>query len=262
MIKLFASDMDGTWLNSHQTYDHALFLKEFKLMQARNIKFVVASGNQFENLLSRFPETANQLYIIAENGALVARGRQILHTSGIDDQDRQIFLQLVEQLGYPTVVEGLQQAYIQRKDGPRFVQEMHKYFAKIKVVRDFRGINDLVMKFNLTVPEEKTIALVRALRSKYPAQGFVAGSSDSVDMQTKGMNKAVGLQYLGKKLGISPREMVTFGDSGNDVGMLRYAGLSFATATAMKEAKQAASQVIGSCDNSAVQKKIWHLLHN
>lgn len=260
MIKLFASDMDGTWLTNQQSYDHTLFRKEFKLMQQRKIKFVVASGNQFENLLSRFPETADKIYIVAENGALVAHGRQILHTEGLNETDLQLFLRLVEKLAYPTVLEGLRQAYVRRQDGPAFLQEMHKYFAKIQVVKNFSHINDLVMKVNMTVPREKTLPLVRYLRQQYPAQGFVTGAVDSINMQTKGMNKAVGLQYLGRKLGINPKEMVTFGDSGNDVGMLRYAGLSFATAGAMKEAKQAASQIIGSCNDGAVQKKIWQLL--
>ena len=37
------------------------------------------------------------------------------------------------------------------------------------------------------------------------------------------MNKAVGLEYLSQNWVLN-REMVAFGDSGNDVGMLKYAG--------------------------------------
>ena len=74
------------------------------------------------------------------------------------------------------------------------------------------------------------------------------------------MDKAVGLEYLGKKLKIKSSEMVTFGDSGNDVGMLKFAGTSFATATALPDAKKAANQIIGSSEESSVQKKILELL--
>ncbi len=55
--------------------------------------------------------------------------------------------------------------------------------------------------------------------------------------------------------------MVAFGDSGNDVGMLKYAGRSFATGTALVEAKKAADQIIGSSNESAVQKEILKLLN-
>ena len=54
MIKLIATDMDGTWLREDKTYDEAMFVRIFDLMQERNIKFVVASGNQHANLLTRF----------------------------------------------------------------------------------------------------------------------------------------------------------------------------------------------------------------
>ena len=54
--------------------------------------------------------------------------------------------------------------------------------------------------------------------------------------------------------------MVTFGDSGNDVGMLKFAGTSFATATALPDAKKVANQIIGSGEESSVQKKILELL--
>ena len=50
MIKLIATDMDGTWLKENKTYDKKLFEKEFQIMQHRDIKFVVASGNQYENI--------------------------------------------------------------------------------------------------------------------------------------------------------------------------------------------------------------------
>jgi FMN hydrolase / 5-amino-6-(5-phospho-D-ribitylamino)uracil phosphatase len=81
-------------------------------------------------------------------------------------------------------------------------------------------------------------------------------------MSTKGMNKAQGLKYLSTKFNINPREMVAFGDSGNDVGMLKYVGRSFATATALPIAKKAADRIIGSSNDSAVQKEIWYLLNN
>ena len=44
MIKLIATDMDGTWLREDKTYDKELFEKEFQIMQDRDIKFVIASA--------------------------------------------------------------------------------------------------------------------------------------------------------------------------------------------------------------------------
>ncbi|WEV40702.1 HAD family hydrolase [Lactobacillus sp. ESL0681] len=260
MIKLIATDMDGTWLTDEKTYDEELFLREFKIMQERDIKFVVASGNQYENLVTRFPQVVDQLYFIAENGALVAKGKQVIHVDNLSTTDWQTLLGLTHEYDEKATVSGLLGAYILAKDGPEYAKELAKYYEKLTVVSDFDHLEDKIFKVTFDVAANKLPDMLAELKQKHPELGFVAGSAESIDMSTKGMNKAVGLEYLSKKLGINPKEMVAFGDSGNDVGMLKYAGRSFATSTALPSAKQAADQIIGSSNDSAVQKEIWKLL--
>lgn len=260
MIKLIATDMDGTWLTDQKDYDKELFLREFAEMQKQGIKFVVASGNQYANLMTRFPEVLDKIYFVAENGALVAQGRQILHVDSLSDDIYQTLLKITTEYPYPAVVMGLVSAYVKKSSGRAYKQEMKKYMEHITVVDSFGEIDDRIFKVSLTVPEDKMSKILRELKEKYPEVGFVSDAADSIDMQTKGMNKAVGLAYLSQKLGIKSSEMIAFGDSGNDVGMLKYVGRSFATATALPEAKQAAGQIIGSSNESAVQKEIAKLL--
>lgn len=260
MIKLIATDMDGTWLKENKTYDKELFEKEFQIMQHRDIKFVVASGNQYENIFSRFPDYNRKIYFIAENGALVAHGQEILKIADLSDDDYGLMLKIVSNLPYQAVVAGITSAYVRKSDGEKFAQEMTKFFNKIQVVDNFKEIADRIFKVSLNVPAEIMPVILAELRSLYSQIDFVAGASTSIDMQTKGMNKAVGLEYLGKKLGIKSSEMIAFGDSGNDEAMLKYVGTSFATATALPEAKKAANQIIGSSEDSSVQKKILELL--
>ena len=46
MIRLIATDMDGTFLDSNKKFDKS-FIELFYKMQEKNIKFVIASGNQY-----------------------------------------------------------------------------------------------------------------------------------------------------------------------------------------------------------------------
>lgn len=261
MIKLIATDMDGTWLTDQKTYDQELFLQEFQIMQKKGIKFVVASGNQFENLYSRFPQVANQLFYIAENGALVAQGKQVIHVDCLSEKDWQTIMKIIQESNEKVTVSGLASAYILKKDGPEYAKELKKYYEKLTVVESFNHLDDQIFKVTFDVPENKMPHLLEKLRRNYPEIDFVSGSSSSIDMSTKGMNKAKGLQFLSSKFKINPKEMVTFGDSGNDVGMLKYAGISYATGTALPVAKKAATHIIGSSNDSAVQKEIWRLLN-
>lgn len=70
-IKLIAVDMDGTFLSDAKTYNRQRFLAQYQRMREQDIRFVVASGNQYYQLISFFPEVANEIAFVAENGGWV-----------------------------------------------------------------------------------------------------------------------------------------------------------------------------------------------
>lgn len=150
--------MDGTWLTDQKDYDKELFLREFAEMQKQGIKFVVASGNQYANLMTRFPEVLDKIYFVAENGALVAQGRQILHVDSLSDDIYQTLLKITTEYPYPAVVMGLVSAYVKKSSGRAYKQEMKKYMEHITVVDSFGEIDDQIFKVSLTVPEAKQAA--------------------------------------------------------------------------------------------------------
>ena len=53
MIRLIASDMDGTLLNSKKEFDDEFFNILQELLN-KEIYFVIASGNQFHHLYNQF----------------------------------------------------------------------------------------------------------------------------------------------------------------------------------------------------------------
>ena len=53
MIRLIATDMDGTFLDSQKKFDKS-FIDLFYQMKEKNIKFVIASGNQYYRLYQKF----------------------------------------------------------------------------------------------------------------------------------------------------------------------------------------------------------------
>ncbi|MBD5432462.1 MAG: HAD family hydrolase [Lactobacillus sp.] len=261
MIKLIATDMDGTWLKADKTYDHELFEKDFKLMQDNNVKFVIASGNQYENIFARFPEKASeQMYFIAENGALVAHGRKILKIVSLTKELYDLIIKITQEYPYPIIVSGVHSSYILKSSGKAFYDSMSRFYRKITMVNSLNEIDDQIFKVSLIIPEKEMPAVLRELEQKYPQVGFVAGGYDSIDLSAPDVTKALGLEFLSRKLNIAPSEMVAFGDSGNDVTMLKYVGDSFVTSTALQSAKDAADHVIGSSQDSSVQKEIIKLL--
>src|SRR5690606_34478592 len=70
-VKLIAVDMDGSFLSDAKTYHRERFLEQYARMKAQGIRFVVASGNQYYQLISFFPEIAHEIAFVAENGGWV-----------------------------------------------------------------------------------------------------------------------------------------------------------------------------------------------
>ena len=69
-VKVIVTDMDGTFLNDAKTYNQPRFMAQYQELKKRGIKFVVASGNQYYQLISFFPELKDEISFVAENGAL------------------------------------------------------------------------------------------------------------------------------------------------------------------------------------------------
>ena len=79
-IKLIAVDMDGTFLSDQKTYNRERFMAQYQQMKAQGIRFVVASGNQYYQLISFFPEIANEIAFVAENGGwVVSEGKDVFN---------------------------------------------------------------------------------------------------------------------------------------------------------------------------------------
>ena len=72
---------------------------------------------------------------------------------------------------------------------------------------------------------------------KYPQMNAVSGGIRNIEITKSGVTKASALMWLGEYLAIDREEIIAFGDSENDLEMLRAAGIGVAMENAEKEAK-------------------------
>ena len=78
MIKLVATDIDGTLLQSgEREVPKAVFVQIDRLLK-KGILFAAASGRQYSNLKNLFAPKAEEMTFLCENGAILYRKDQIL----------------------------------------------------------------------------------------------------------------------------------------------------------------------------------------
>lgn len=241
MIKLFATDMDGTFLRDDKTYDREKFAKLHQEMLAKNQRWVVASGNQYYQLKSFFEDYPDTIYV-AENGAYIRDLNQIygLHAYTAE-QVAAILSKLTAIPELKLLVCGQKSAYVLKSTDPDFVELSRQYYYRLAVIDDYRQIDDQVIKFALNCPDEQTEKIVELLRSELAglAEPTSSGRGD-IDVIQLGVHKAAGLSELGAQLGIDLSEMCAFGDGGNDLEMIREVGTGVAMANAQADVKAVA----------------------
>ncbi|WP_252406708.1 HAD family hydrolase, partial [Escherichia coli] len=146
-IKLIAVDMDGTFLSDQKTYNRERFMAQYQQMKAQGIRFVVASGNQYYQLISFFPEIANEIAFVAENGGwVVSEGKDVFN----GELSKDAFATVVEHLLTRPEVEiiacGKNSAYTLKKydDAMKTVAEM--YYHRLEYVDNFDNLEDIFFK--------------------------------------------------------------------------------------------------------------------
>lgn len=101
-------------------------------------------------------------------------------------------------------------------------------------------------KFHIfyVLPQRRKSLMERA--AACGALEMVTSFVENLEFTAAGVNKGTAVQALSARLGLGPEQVMAFGDAGNDLELLAWAGWSFAMANASAEAKKAARYETGS----------------
>lgn len=266
-IKMIAVDMDGTFLNDKKEYNFYRFKKIFKDMEDKNIKFVVASGNQYFQLRSFFPSLYKSITFVAENGANIVCGNTPFYNVEICKKDIGEILDVLYSLNPTNVILcGKNRAYISSTVSEQQYNSAKFYYPKIKKIENLYEVikeKDDVVKVALSFKEEESKEKLQRLSSNLLGKLVpVSSGHGDIDLIVPGINKLHGIKLLGKKWGIEDNEIATFGDSGNDLEMIKYIENSYAMKNAQSVIKNAATTIIGSNNSETVLDTIEQIINS
>lgn len=264
-IKLVAVDIDGTFVRSDYTYDIPRFQRILSKMKREGCHFVVASGNQYYQLRDLFPECHDELGFVAENGAFVKDGNELVFTADMPKETVDFVIDVCRE--YPEVSNvlcGVESAYCERGAvSQEFFDLTGIYYHRLKWIDDLKKAEDRILKFAPIVPEEKTYFYYELFRKRLKGKVEpVTSGHGSIDLIVPGCHKASGLKRLARRWGITPEQCAAFGDGGNDIEMLKYCAHSYAMGNAPQEVKDAAKYVCPSNEEDGVLvalEQLWEM---
>lgn len=271
-IKLIATDLDGTFLNSNHVTIPQENIEAFKKAHEMGIKVAIASGRT-KILTDYLTEQLPFLdYLITSNGACVYdlnTGKEVCSTLIDYRQSVEIFNILDEyNLLYEIYFDG--DCYMNNQSYSMFTPQNVAPHIYALLKNYIKEVTDLALLLNGKGMEKLNILSLTAKQRKEIEEkvsqigDFSFASSFPMDecrdgnleITHRNSNKGYAVKSLAEALMLTAENVMTFGDGENDCTMLKFAGMSFAMANSSEYAKNSAKFIAESNDDCGVAKAI------
>ena len=268
MIKLVAIDMDGTLLNSKKELleETKQYFKNFHNKNTETL-LVLCTGRPESGIrpyLKDLGYLEENHYIISQNGANIYESQtgKRLMDAFVDSAAIQKWIELGKKHGISVMGAGVDYYYSFDEDPTEWMEfDVKLVSGKLKRIPTKESLNTDFYKILLMGDEEQLNEFETYIPQEWRDEFYVVRSQKYlVEVLTKGVNKAFGLEKLAQKLNIEPSEIAAIGDAANDVEMLEYAGLAIAMGNASEEVKAIADIVTDTNENNGVIKAIDQLI--
>ena len=240
MIKLIASDLDGTLFPPHTCAPPEGTFELIEKLYNKGILFVPASGRQLPDILKIFAPVLDKIAIIAENGGLIWYMGEIIYSNPTPKEGVEFALEVIGKAeGMYPLLSCADCAYYE-SDNEAFIKVVKRSYSSCKKVENLHKIAAEKQVVKISVWYEKPPCAEHGGPTLQPAltglRTIVSGY-DWLDVSCLNANKGEALKALLKKLEIMPVECEAYGDHMNDYEMLSVCGNPFVTANAFKGLK-------------------------
>lgn len=263
MIRLIASDMDGTLLDDKKRLPPDFGDVMERLME-RNIVFAVASGRTYCAVDHLFPEEyRSRMCFICDNGACTLINGRAVNVSGID---REIFDELLdecERIGGLTPIVCSESGVFHQRSDEKFFNDVGVFYKDHSVVDDLRSVEGRVYKLAICDEGGALTHGKAALDARFGGRlNVLVSGAVWMDVMAAGVSKGAALKTLQDILGVSRAETMAFGDYFNDADMLMAADWSFCMENGHEDVKRLCRFTAPDNNHEGVTRCIKHYVLN
>lgn len=250
MIRLIASDLDGTLIPEGSQTMEAGFEDVLAELLDKGYLFYAASGRQYANMYRRFGKYSDRMGFICENGALAMERGECQFIEEIPwEEARKIAEDILSFSETDILLSGMKACYI-RPRTEWFEDQLVNVLRNDCVFFDTPDeIDDQIIKISMYIYDFPKNAgkMQDFFMGKYgDCADFVHGGNDWLDMIRRGSGKGKALRAVLDKKGIAADEIMVFGDNQNDISMLELTKNSYAMAHAKPDVRACAGHICGS----------------
>ena len=237
MIRLIASDIDGTLLQNGATEIPGEVFAHILRLERRGVLFCPASGRQYASLRRLFAPVADKVPFLCENGAVVfgpGNPGPILSKTPMDRLPAEALCRDILALpGVEVLISGANTSYLCPK-APGVEREIrHSLGNQTLAIPSPADVPEDIIKVSAFCPGTLEAAR-KALFPKWE-HTFRAAIAGAEWLDFNLADKGSGLEALCRVLDIAMGDVMAFGDNYNDLPMLERAGHPYLMESAARE---------------------------
>lgn len=254
MIKAVFLDIDGTLVSfdTHRVPESAV--KAVRELRAKGIQVFIATGRHMQ-FINNLGDMEFDGYITL-NGSYCYAGRdRVIYKRGIADEDiRDLVRFLKTEEEFPCIFVRERDAFLNKdsKEVEKLLQLIDLATPPVKGVDEaLRGEVYQLLAFFTPELEKRVMALLKDCEATRWTSAFA-------DIVPAGGSKRIGMEKILEYFGIAREETMAFGDGGNDIPMLEYAGIGIAMGNTAEKVTRSADFVTRSVDDDGVEYALKH----
>lgn len=259
MIKALFFDIDGT-LVSFKTHEiPASTIEALVAAKAKGIYIFISTGRA--KVLITNIGVLQQCGLIdgyvTMNGAYCFVGDEVIYKNAIPTSDVKTLTAYCTQRNIPCIAASENEICACQPD-----ERIHRIFhehLKVTTPLPARPVEEMIRKSPIyqltpfiTKEEEQDIA------ASIPHSEIGRWHPAFADITAKGCTKQRGIDEIIRHFNIRREETMAFGDGGNDISMLRHAGIGIAMDNANADVKASADYITTSVDDNGIANALKH----
>jgi len=281
LIKVIASDMDGTLLNNEHVLSERT-IDAIKKAQQAGIRFMIATGRSFEQAMHALKDADIECDYIVSSGAEVRNPqKEVLQSGSMNMQDCRMVYELLRQyeLTYLFCAADADYCIGNTKDREQeliqhlltFEQgmteeearetELFKFMiGKTKTVVDFEELEASGVEIIKIFAMSNDLEMLREIEEKLQVNKNLAVASsfeNNLEVTDVKAQKGLALKTYIESLGYTMDEVMVFGDSMNDYSMI---SMDFGATVAMENGAQRVKDVAKYVTKSNVEDGVAYAI--
>ncbi|NFO12299.1 HAD family phosphatase [Clostridium botulinum] len=286
MIKLIASDMDGTLLNNNHDIDVET-VEAIKKAEEAGIIFTISTGREYDSVKGILDKHNIRCQCILSNGAEYRDEEgNILEVININEEYAKQIIKILDENKLPARIftdkgvfttstreEALQEVVFRTltfnpnltEDEAKKMAEKEGFFTSLKYIDDVEKFFEDGIEVRKFVAFHKDVELIDKIKKTVgKLEGLAISSSfdDNIEITDLNAQKGIILEQVAKKMDIDIKDVMILGDSFNDYSMFEIFEESVAMKNAIPEVKEIAKYITDSNGNLGVAKAIYNVLNN